>query len=1496
MAPMRDSRSSILLGSPIDVRRRVWSVRIARVLCTIFAVLGTLPLIASFLLRVPTVRDRISEETAKLVRNAGIDARYTLAIKLWPLSVDMTDLYVASKDGKGPAVIAPRATVRPRIFALLSGKVEVDEVELVSPKIRLDIQGRRIVNLGIDIPDADPNKPSGPFHAPFSLVSVSNASVDVTYNKDRVELFGVDGDLTTQNKREGSMLDGALRANRVAVRRVRPVNETEVPKERRPVATGTEAVDEDELCDIDARFRYDPPKSILIRHFSAHGGLDMDAKADTFPSCGLTETDKRRVDVEIGHLSVELPPANAPEGSFPKVRGHINLRAPLAIANRVAEVPLSLDGVLTLDADIRYSGQSKLPEADGKLHVQGAVLDGMSLLEDIQSTFAIRNDVISSPETKVAIAKGLATITNVVVEPFAAGKPLRASLSVQNANFEELMKELKVSEHPHVAWDLMSVRVPMLRGTLEPFKLDGEMSASTSNFALYDVAVSAPTKSRIVGFQTAQLNGNVGVRPDALTFYGVRATLPHSVLEGGFVSIGLDKKAKLQVDLPVGKIGLEDVSPVAGLKLSGQGEVSVHVSGRTDDPDVKGDLSIQNFVLGDIPFGNITSGKAHVRKQVLELSEVKAIKNKSTYELTSARVDFGGSANMMFEGDVATADFGLRDFLALWKMEDDPRFLELDARLQANVGVRIIFGGPEDVCGDGVIQATAKATARKLNLYGERFEDAHADFDYKWIDRKASVYGVDAIVRSFALHKSHPLGGHPSGSVLGSALISRGGLLKGSTVFDSLSLAKIDLMKGAQELFAGAVSGVATVNGTVSAYTVTGNADLTPVRINGVPYGSSEAHFVMSQVSHDPEPIGRTRCGGPIPAPFVRESYAKTAALSQGEHRINGRFLGGQLLLDQFTVSREEQPTFRGRVGLRKLDVGSLKRVVAPADDIGWEDEDQAAVFGGAISGDIQLEELSAKNPAAARATFSPTTVTLSASGQKLDLAAGTTVVSLANNQITVPPMVFKLSATAGFSGAFSLGGNVQNATDAPVLDLTAQITPIDLAILPVLAPKLSRASGTLTGSLHITGSPAHPDLDGAIQVRKGEFAMPGSPALSNVTLDLTASESELKLAWGTARFAGGDLVLSGRMPLKGASTGTVEGTLVGRDLHLNPAEGIRTTLDCDLTIGASLLSTQRTKRLPRIAGTVTLASAEYTKAVNLDASQTIEDLAGRATRTNVDNYDPSLDTALIDLNVRARSPIRVKNNLAEFLLNIEGTGLAITGTNQRFGLAGELRATAGGRLSFLANEFELRQVSIKFDDPTRIAPVVDATAVTEYRRFNASGAATNAGANRATGQWRIALHAHGPAEDLKLDMTSEPNLSQEDITLLLTVGLTKAEVDQLGSNALSVLAYEAAGTASGADRAVKKYIPIDDFKFGSAYSPRTGRSEPNITLSKRLSQDVSASVTPGLSEDRQIRSSVEWRLSQSTGARVSYDNVNNLGAGGIGNAGVGFRWRLEFE
>jgi translocation and assembly module TamB len=309
--------------------------------------------------------------------------------------------------------------------------------------------------------------------------------------------------------------------------------------------------------------------------------------------------------------------------------------------------------------------------------------------------------------------------------------------------------------------------------------------------------------------------------------------------------------------------------------------------------------------------------------------------------------------------------------------------------------------------------------------------------------------------------------------------------------------------------------------------------------------------------------------------------------------------------------------------------------------------------------------------------------------------------------------------------------------------------------------------------------------------------------------------------------------------------------------------------------------------------------------------SANLASLGTRAKRTEINAYDPSLDALALDLRVRAATPIAIKNNLVEVQLGIDSNSLEVTGTNQRVGLRGTLRALSGGRVHFQTNEFDIRQALIHFDDPTRVDPNVDITAVTEYRRYSdtASGAAAGAssssgstaastGATRGGALWRITLHAYGDADDLKVEMTSEPALSQEDIVLLLTVGMTRAELDQLQASSIGTsIALNALGAASGADRAVKQAIPIiDDFRFGSAYSTVTGKTEPQLTVGKRLTNDLRASVTAGLSEDRELRSNIEWRLNNRLSVQGSYDNINDVSSSALGNLGMDLRWRLEFE
>ena len=391
-----------------------------------------------------------------------------------------------------------------------------------------------------------------------------------------------------------------------------------------------------------------------------------------------------------------------------------------------------------------------------------------------------------------------------------------------------------------------------------------------------------------------------------------------------------------------------------------------------------------------------------------------------------------------------------------------------------------------------------------------------------------------------------------------------------------------------------------------------------------------------------------------------------------------------------------------------------------------------------------------------------------------------------------------------------------------------------------------------------------------------------------------------------SGHFLGGDIGLTARMPLKGGQLGIAEANVTGRQLFVSPQEGVKATVDADLQVSLNPTAATAQGRLPFVGGEVNITSFEYTRPITID----LTGFRG-SKRTVVDNYDPTLDAVTLGFDVRSRVPLRIRNNLVDAQLAIDPRGLRVSGTNQRIGLRGELTTMTSGHVRVFANDFEVQKGTIRFDDPTRIVPHVDITATTEYRRYSNTLATGSAGAGgagatggsissggRGGGLWRITLHAYGDADDLKVDMTSDPALSREDIFFLLTIGLTRAEVDQVRAGSVyASAAFEAIGTVSGVDRAVKQAIPvIDDFRPGTAYSPRTGRVEPNITVGRRLGENVRARLTSGLAEDPQLRSTIEWRLGRSFTVEPSYDRINTVSSSNVGNFGIDFRWRLEFN
>lgn len=1480
---MEQRLSQSQLPAVSRARRKHVGRAVARVLCVLLALVGLAPFGASVLFRSSWVQEWVRHETAHLLAQQGVHARYGLTIHGFPPSVELYDVVVDASDGGGPFLTASAALARPRLFALLSGKLAIDQIEIEHPRARVVIAGGELANLAVHLPDKKTD--NEPLHLPFGGLAVTDGEVDLTIDGVNVLLGDVDLDVTVDDDaRKGSSIETAVRIGSGAVHR------------SRVQAGGAVMHDDDALCSLEGRVRVEG-RAITIRRLAMRAVADLDGRSTQLAPCDVPAMDPRVVDLELQHVHVTLH-----EQGFPAVDGHVKVKATLALTRRFVAQPETA-GWLSADLDVAFEPGRPLPDLKGSVKAGNIRVDHFSFARSVDALVDVRGGIVRSERTTVGIADGTVVIRDLEVQPLAPGIPIKGSAEVRDASFNSLMHDLGVSQHPWVEWTIKEVHVPHLTGTCDPLKLDADFTAKTPEFVTYDAPIDHPARTRMVRVEDVDISAHLAIRPESLQFRGVRVQSPRSWVQSSLVLIGFSNE--LEVDVQAAHIDFGEVGPIGGTPLGGVFDGSVRLYADTTDPHLEATGAVSDFVLGDMPLGQVSAVHAKLdinSPTTLTFTQAKGRKGKSDYEMPLATMRIGGDANLAFDGSIVAGAFDLRDLLGVFRLDTDPRFDAIGATLDGRTELHVAVGGPEDSCHEGFVSVRSGAHLSSVEFFGEHFEEGNVELDLRFPDRQAGLAGAELEVESFTLHKVRSgSDGGAIGSILGSVSILRGGELRGSAVVEGIPLSGVQTLTSAlpaDVLLDGAASGLVQIGGTVDAFAVNGNIDLTPLRVRGTALGASHVRFSMSQFPGKSKVIGKTGCGAPLYGRFDRDAYLADTS-PQGQIVLDGDLFGGQVELSHLTMTRQKQAQLAGTIGLRRLDVGTLSRIGL------WEPpraDDNAPAppsIKGEVSGDLLLDAAKQGALGLARATFVPGVLWVEQDGKRLTLRPTRSVLSLGNGTLEVQPLEIELATAQGLGGSITLAGRMAHLDGDPTLDMDAELRPVDLGLLVGVVPKLDRAQGTLSGSVHVGGRAASPEIDGDVRVRGGEFAVHGWPSVvSGVELDLKAGRQELSITRGVAKFAGGTVAVQGHMPVRGLDFGQLDVTVAARGLRLSPSEGITAGLDADLRVTVDPAGTFDRARLPHVTGDVLLTDFDYTRPVQLSTDL----FEGRAQRTVVGTYDPQLDVVMLDVAVRSRAPLRIHNNLVEAQLGIETGSLVVSGTNQRFGLRGTLRALPGGRfrVPFASSVFDVKQATIRFDDPTRIAPHVDLFAQAEYRRGGDTMASGGVVAYTGSGSyWRFNMHAYGDSNDLKVELTSDPALSQEDVMLLLTLGMTRAEIEQMRGG----LAVAGAGAAlealnlSGASSKIRESIQvIDDFRFGSAYSPRTGRTEPQITVGKRITGDVRAQVTTSLAEDRELRSAIQLRLSKSLSVQASYDNVADQFSPAFGNVGVDLRWRLEFE
>ncbi|MBI5486918.1 MAG: translocation/assembly module TamB domain-containing protein [Deltaproteobacteria bacterium] len=429
-----------------------------------------------------------------------------------------------------------------------------------------------------------------------------------------------------------------------------------------------------------------------------------------------------------------------------------------------------------------------------------------------------------------------------------------------------------------------------------------------------------------------------------------------------------------------------------------------------------------------------------------------------------------------------------------------------------------------------------------------------------------------------------------------------------------------------------------------------------------------------------------------------------------------------------------------------------------------------------------------------------------------------------------------------------------------------------DLALVLSLfagAEALPAATGRLEIGAWIGGTLDAPQLVGTVGLHDGRVPV-GAPYgdVTAVEAQLTLGPGGVTIDRGTAEFLGGHVRLTGSVALAGLDPQSYD---LGLDFG-----GVRYDVTSTLPVwfdGTLRVTGDERDFRPLVTGDVWITRLLYTDPVRLGVS--LAEL-GRTEVAAVPSFRPEDDLVRFDVRLHGEG-LRVRNNLIDAAFRIDDASqpFRIVGTNQLFGLVGAV-VIDQGEVMFRRSVFDITRGVVTFDSPWRVDPRFDVVAETEVR------------------DWRITLTATGRRDDLRLLTTSQPELSEEDVVLLLTLGMTREEVEMLGAEGAAAGALaEVFDEALGVSERVGRYVPIfDQMRLTTEYSQRTGRSEPRITVGRRISDDARIEASSAVTDTRDFRAVFSYDVTDRMSIEGVYDNNNDQQ---FGNVGADIRWRIEF-
>ena len=423
-----------------------------------------------------------------------------------------------------------------------------------------------------------------------------------------------------------------------------------------------------------------------------------------------------------------------------------------------------------------------------------------------------------------------------------------------------------------------------------------------------------------------------------------------------------------------------------------------------------------------------------------------------------------------------------------------------------------------------------------------------------------------------------------------------------------------------------------------------------------------------------------------------------------------------------------------------------------------------------------------------------------------------------------------------------------ENLPDDEQLNLTVSLDDADLSLLPVLSKMIKWGVGDLDGAVKITGTAANPQINGAISLNDGSIKVKDMDSLiEHINISMLFKGERFDVENFSGNIGAGTFALTG-----GFSFPHLEITDYNFDFAADNLD-IKSDLYKGL-LNANFNFSEGTffhNQLPKLSGQINLEKC-------------------RIGIPDIPDDDSELPNIILDVSINLGDKVRLYSpRLCDMYL----TGSTnFKGTLNYPKTAGIITVKRGGTLTYLESVFNIREGEAHFNQIGTFMPTVHFAADTRV-------AST-----------KIFLSVEGAPNKMVFNLTSSPEMTQEEIIMLLTLRESYQKGGELNFTSADAIAIGLQMTVlSGIEEALKRTLGIDQFTVsrgsGSMFEQHNpGEQNANIrdkdynfTVGKYIGDRFMFRYTHGFGSHKVHRFGIQYDFNDNIGLTIDREGKDYI-------------------